>query len=79
MLAQQFGTLQATAVRRDQLQPGDLLFFYTPVSHVGIYLGSGKMARQHLRPAGQDQPHRRSAIAQRPPHLAIIAPAPATG
>src|SRR5438093_1147529 len=24
---------------RDQLEPGDLLFFYTPVSHVAIYLG----------------------------------------
>lgn len=25
------------------LQPGDLVFFYTPVSHVGIYVGGGKM------------------------------------
>jgi cell wall-associated NlpC family hydrolase len=24
-------------------RPGDLLFFHTPVSHVGIYLGNGKM------------------------------------
>jgi cell wall-associated NlpC family hydrolase len=26
-----------------QLQPGDLVFFYTPISHVGIYVGGGQM------------------------------------
>ena len=30
-------------VSRDQLQPGDLVFFYSPVSHVGIYIGGGQM------------------------------------
>ncbi|MCW2700398.1 MAG: putative Cell wall-associated hydrolase [Blastococcus sp.] len=25
------------------LQPGDLLFFYSPVSHVGMYIGNGQM------------------------------------
>lgn len=30
-------------VSREDLQPGDLLFFYTPISHVGIYLGGGSM------------------------------------
>jgi cell wall-associated NlpC family hydrolase len=30
-------------VSRDQLQPGDLVFFYQPVSHVGIYIGNGQM------------------------------------
>jgi peptidoglycan DL-endopeptidase CwlO len=24
-------------------QPGDLIFYYTPISHVGIYLGSGQL------------------------------------
>jgi cell wall-associated NlpC family hydrolase len=24
-------------------QPGDLLFYYTPISHVGIYLGGGQI------------------------------------
>ena len=24
-------------------QPGDLLFFYSPISHVGIYIGGGVM------------------------------------
>jgi cell wall-associated NlpC family hydrolase len=28
-------------VSRDQLQPGDLVFFYSSVSHVGIYVGDG--------------------------------------
>ena len=30
-------------VSRDQLQPGDLIFFYSPVSHVGMYIGNGQM------------------------------------
>lgn len=30
-------------VSRSNLQPGDLVFFYSPVSHVGIYIGDGKM------------------------------------
>ena len=25
------------------LQPGDLLFFYSPVSHVAMYIGNGQM------------------------------------
>ena len=32
-----------TPVSRSQLAPGDLVFFYSPVSHVGIYIGDGKM------------------------------------
>jgi peptidoglycan DL-endopeptidase CwlO len=30
-------------VSRDQLQPGDLVAYYSPVSHIGMYLGDGKM------------------------------------
>jgi peptidoglycan DL-endopeptidase CwlO len=30
-------------VDRSQLQPGDLLFFYSPIHHVGMYLGGGRM------------------------------------
>ncbi|MFH8984404.1 C40 family peptidase [Streptomyces varsoviensis] len=30
-------------VARSQLAPGDLVFFYSGVSHVGIYVGDGKM------------------------------------
>jgi cell wall-associated NlpC family hydrolase len=30
-------------VSRSQLQPGDLVFFYSPVSHVGMYIGNGQM------------------------------------
>ena len=32
-----------TPVSRSELQPGDLVFFYSPVSHVGIYIGNGQM------------------------------------
>ncbi|WP_309229962.1 C40 family peptidase [Blastococcus sp. TML/M2B] len=31
------------AVARADLRPGDLVFFYSPVSHVGIYIGNGQM------------------------------------
>jgi cell wall-associated NlpC family hydrolase len=30
-------------VSRAELQPGDLVFFYSPISHVGIYIGNGQM------------------------------------
>jgi cell wall-associated NlpC family hydrolase len=30
-------------VSADSMQPGDLIFFNSPVSHVGIYIGGGKM------------------------------------
>nr|WP_208630126.1 C40 family peptidase [Amycolatopsis kentuckyensis] len=32
-----------TSIPRDQLQPGDLVAYYSPVSHIGMYLGDGKM------------------------------------
>ena len=32
-----------TPVDRANLRPGDLVFFYSPVSHVGIYIGNGQM------------------------------------
>jgi cell wall-associated NlpC family hydrolase len=40
-----------TPVSRDQLQPGDLVFFYSPVSHVGMYIGNGQMV--HASTSGQ--------------------------
>ncbi len=30
-------------VAREDLQPGDLVFFYSPISHVGIYVGGDRM------------------------------------
>jgi cell wall-associated NlpC family hydrolase len=41
----------AQIVPRDALQPGDLVFFYTPVDHVGIYLGDGEFV--HAPAAGK--------------------------
>jgi peptidoglycan DL-endopeptidase CwlO len=37
----QYGSLPHVA--RDDLQAGDLLFFYNPISHVGMYVGGGQM------------------------------------
>ncbi|WP_409331963.1 C40 family peptidase [Trujillonella humicola] len=39
------------AVSRAELQPGDIVYFYSPVSHVGIYIGNGAMV--HARTFGQ--------------------------
>jgi cell wall-associated NlpC family hydrolase len=32
-----------TSVSKSNLQPGDLVFFYSPVSHVGLYAGNGQI------------------------------------
>ncbi|MBC6460164.1 C40 family peptidase [Actinomadura sp. HBU206391] len=32
-----------TRVSRDQLRPGDLVFFHTDLHHMGMYIGNGKM------------------------------------
>lgn len=42
--------LLGAAVARSDLQPGDLVFFGSPVYHVGLYVGSGKMV--HARESG---------------------------
>jgi len=34
---------EGTRVSRSQLQPGDLVFFHSPISHVAIYIGNGLM------------------------------------
>ena len=38
-----------TPVSRNELQPGDLVFFYKPVSHVGIYIGNNKIVHASTR------------------------------
>ncbi|MBI3649020.1 MAG: C40 family peptidase [Actinobacteria bacterium] len=41
-------------VSRDQLASGDLVFFYTPISHVGLYIGNGEMIdASHSGPGGE--------------------------
>jgi peptidoglycan DL-endopeptidase CwlO len=32
-----------TPVSQSELQPGDLVFYYSPVSHVGMYIGGGRI------------------------------------
>ena len=36
------------AVARADLQPGDLVFFYSPISHVGMYIGNGQMVHSSV-------------------------------
>ncbi|SET23054.1 C40 family peptidase [Geodermatophilus poikilotrophus] len=40
-----------TPVSKANLKPGDLVFFYSPVSHVGMYIGNGQMV--HSSSAGK--------------------------
>jgi cell wall-associated NlpC family hydrolase len=42
---------QGVRVARADLQPGDLVFFYQPISHVGIYIGNNKIV--HASQTGQ--------------------------
>jgi cell wall-associated NlpC family hydrolase len=44
-----------TPVARADLQPGDLVFFYEPVSHVGIYVGDGQMVDAGSEETGVSQ------------------------
>jgi cell wall-associated NlpC family hydrolase len=48
--AAQYGT--TARVDRSRLRPGDLVFFYRPVTHVGIYIGNGDMI--HAPEFGED-------------------------
>ncbi len=40
-----------TPVSVSALRPGDLLFYYSPVSHVSMYIGNGRMV--HASTYGQ--------------------------
>jgi cell wall-associated NlpC family hydrolase len=41
-----------TPVDRANLQPGDLVFYYEPVSHVGIYIGDGQIVHAGTEETG---------------------------
>ena len=30
-------------ISESELQPGDLVFYYSPISHVGMYIGNGQI------------------------------------
>jgi cell wall-associated NlpC family hydrolase len=32
-----------TNIPVEYIEPGDLVYFYNPISHVGIYIGNGQM------------------------------------
>ncbi|MFC4810359.1 C40 family peptidase [Paenibacillus sp. GCM10023250] len=38
------------SVSKSSLKPGDLVFFYSPVHHVGIYIGGGKIIHTYGKP-----------------------------
>jgi peptidoglycan DL-endopeptidase CwlO len=45
---------QLPHVSRSGLRPGDLVFFYHPIHHVGLYIGGGRMIdASHSGPGGQ--------------------------
>jgi cell wall-associated NlpC family hydrolase len=56
-----------TPVDQANLQPGDLVFFYSPVSHVGIYAGNGKI----LNASTSGEPVKYSDMANMPFHNAV--------
>ncbi|SDS39342.1 Cell wall-associated hydrolase, NlpC family [Paenibacillaceae bacterium GAS479] len=37
-------------VSKSNLKPGDLVFFYSPISHVGLYIGGGKVVHTYGDP-----------------------------
>jgi len=41
-----------TFVARNQLEPGDLVFFYSPIHHVAIYIGNGQILHTYGNPQG---------------------------
>jgi peptidoglycan DL-endopeptidase CwlO len=55
-----------TLVSKTALQPGDLVFFYSPVSHVGIYAGNGMV----LNATESGQPVQYTKLANMPFHSA---------
>jgi cell wall-associated NlpC family hydrolase len=41
-----------THISESQLQPGDLVFYYSPISHVGMYIGNGMIVNAENPSAG---------------------------
>jgi peptidoglycan DL-endopeptidase CwlO len=41
-----------THISASQLQPGDLVFYYSPISHVGMYIGNGMIVNAENPSAG---------------------------
>jgi cell wall-associated NlpC family hydrolase len=46
----QYGS--GTHISASQLQPGDLVFYYHPISHVGMYIGHGMIVNAENPSAG---------------------------
>ncbi|MEQ3554367.1 NlpC/P60 family protein [Pseudonocardia nematodicida] len=58
--------MSGESVSKSDLQPGDLVFFYSPVSHVGLYAGNGQI----LHASTSGEPVKYSNIDAMPFHSA---------
>lgn len=38
------------SINRNDLKPGDLVFFYSPIHHVAVYIGNGKIMHTYGKP-----------------------------
>ncbi|MGH8867310.1 MAG: NlpC/P60 family protein [Actinomycetes bacterium] len=61
---------QGRKVARSDLQPGDLVFFYQPVSHVGIYVGGGNM----IHASNESSPVKMDPISYMPEYTGATRP-----
>lgn len=59
--------MSGQSVSKSELKPGDMVFFYSPVSHVGIYAGNGQI----LHASTSGEPVKYSDIDAMPFHNAI--------
>jgi cell wall-associated NlpC family hydrolase len=50
-------TVPATFLNKLKLQPGDLVFYYAGISHVGLYSGLGKGRRRRFVVQATDENH----------------------
>ena len=49
-------TLRARRSPESELQPGDLVFYYSPISHVGMYIGNGQIVNAPTRVPASGSP-----------------------
>ena len=64
-------TAPARTSRESDLQPGDLVFYYSPISHVGMYIGNGMIVNAENPSAGVkvDEPALDAVRRRGPPWL----------
>ena len=56
MPGKKLATMSRPPVPLGSVQPGDLIFYYSPISHVALYIGGGQIVHaRHPGPGGQVQ------------------------